>query len=81
MQFNGPDQNQEKVVVTKICFYGCAKIEQKSKVCVMENKGSVAKMIKMRGNNSMLTSKLLILLNILAPCWWIFTRLQLQGFL
>ena len=26
--------------------------------CVMENKGSVAKMIKMRGRNSMLTSKL-----------------------
>ena len=24
----------------------------------MENKGSVAKMVKMRGNNSMLTSKL-----------------------
>ena len=31
--------------------------------------------MEMRGNNPMLTSKLHILLNILAPCWWIFTRL------
>ena len=54
-------RNQEKVVVTKICFYGSAKI-------VMENKDSVAKMIKMRGNNSMLTSKLHVLLNISAAC-------------
>ena len=46
MQFNGPDKNQEKVVVTKICFYGSVKIEWKIKMCVMENKGSVAKMIK-----------------------------------
>ena len=61
-------RNQEKVVVTKICFYNFAETEQKIKVCMMENKGSVAKMIKMRGNNSMLTSKLHILLNILAPC-------------
>ena len=61
-------RNEEKAVVTKICFYGSAKIEQKIKVCVMENKGSVAKMIKMRDNNSMLTSKLHFLLNILAPC-------------
>ena len=38
------------------------------KVCVMENKGSVAKMIKMRANNSMLTLKLHFLLNILTPC-------------
>ena len=30
----------------------------------MENKGSVAKMIKVKGNNSMLTSKLHFLLNI-----------------
>ena len=50
-------RNQEKVVVTKICFYGSAKIEQKSIACVMENKGSVARMMKMRGNNSMPTSK------------------------
>ena len=28
MQFNGPDKKQEKVVVTKICFYGSAKIEK-----------------------------------------------------
>ena len=68
-------KNQEKVVVTKICFYGSAKIEWKIKVCVMENKSSVAKMIKVRGNNSMLTSKLHFLLNISAPCWWIFMRL------
>ena len=39
-------KNQEKVVVTKICFYGSAKIKEKIKGCVMENKGSVAKMIK-----------------------------------
>ena len=61
-------RNQEKVVVTKICFQGSAKSEQKLKVCVMKNKGSVAKMIKMRGNNYMLTSKLHFLLNILASC-------------
>ena len=36
------------MVFTKICFYGSAKIEWKIKVCVMENKGSVAKMIKMK---------------------------------
>ena len=41
-------RNQEKVVVTEICFYGSAKIEWKIKVCVMENSGSIAKMIKMR---------------------------------
>ena len=34
----------------------------------MENEGSVAKMIKMMGNNSMLTSKLYCLLNICAAC-------------
>ena len=50
-------RNQEKWVVTKICFYGSAKIERKIKVCVMENKDSVAKII----------SKLHILLNNLAP--------------
>ena len=38
-------RNQEEVV-TKICFYGSVKIEWKIKVCVMENKGSVAQMIK-----------------------------------
>ena len=27
-------RNQEKVVVTKICFYASAKIEWKSEVCV-----------------------------------------------
>ena len=69
-------RNQEKVVVIKICFFGSAKIEWKIKVCVMENKGLVAKIIKMRGNNSMLTPKLHFLLNILAPCWQIFMRLQ-----
>ena len=61
-------RNQEEVVVTKICFHGSTKIEQNIKVCLMENKGSIAKMIKMRGNNSMLTSKLLFLLNVSAPC-------------
>ena len=40
-------RNQEKVV-TKIRFYDSAKIEGKIKVCVMENKGSIAKMIKMK---------------------------------
>ena len=68
-------RNQEKAVVTKICFYGSAKTEWKIKMCVMENKGSVAKMIRMWGNNSMLTAKLHILSNILAPFWWIFMRL------
>ena len=52
----------------KICFYGSAKTGQKIIVCMMENKGSVAKMIKKRDNKSMLTSKLHFLLNILAPC-------------
>ena len=41
-------RNQETVVVIKICFYRSAEIEQKIKVCVMENKGSVAKMIKIK---------------------------------
>ena len=59
-------RSQEKDV-TKICFYGSAKIVQNIIVCVMENKGSVAKRIKMRDNNSMLTSKVPFLLNILAP--------------
>ena len=68
--------NQVKVVVTKICFYGYAKIEWKIKVCLMGNKGYVAKMIKMRSNNCILTSKLHILLNILVPWWQIFMRLQ-----
>ena len=40
--------NQEKVIVTKICFYGSAKIEQKIKVWLMENKGSVAKVTEMK---------------------------------
>ena len=48
----------KKVFVTKIYFYGSAKTGWKIKVCVMEKKGSVAKMLKIRGNNSMLTSKL-----------------------
>ena len=74
------ERNQEKVVVTKICFYGSTKTEWKIKVCVIEEKGSVAKMIKMRGNNLMLTSKLHILIEISDPCWWIFTRLQWEGF-
>ena len=30
-------RNQEKVVVTKIFFYGSAKLEWKIKVCMMEN--------------------------------------------
>ena len=41
-------RNQEKVVFTKLCFHGSAKIQWKIKVCVMENKGSVAKMIEMK---------------------------------
>ena len=61
-------RNQENVVITKICFYGSAEIECRIKVCMMENKGSVAKMIKMRGNNSMLTLKLHFLLNTSATC-------------
>ena len=74
-------RNQEKVVVTKYAFYGSAKTEPKIKVCAMENKGFVAKMIKMKGNNSMLTSKQLhVFLNISAPCWWIFNRLLQHGF-
>ena len=67
-------RNQEKVVVTKICFYGLLKQNEKWK-CVMENKGFVAKMIDLTGNNSMLTSKYHFLCNILAPCWWIIIRL------
>ena len=47
-------RNREKVVVTKICFNGYTKTEGR---CVMENKGFITKMIKMRGNNSMLTAK------------------------
>ena len=35
---------------------------------LIENNVSVAKMIKVGGNNSMLTPKLHFLLNILAPC-------------
>ena len=65
-------RNQENMVVAKICFYDSAKTEWKIKVYVMENNSSDAKLIKVRGNNSMLTSKLHFLLNILAPCWWIF---------
>ena len=69
MQFNGRDKKESwKMVVTKICFYGSVKREWKIKVCVMENKGFVAKIIEMRGNNPMLTSNLCVLLNILAPC-------------
>ena len=30
-------RNQEKVVVTKIYFYGSTKTEWKNKVCVLEN--------------------------------------------
>ena len=44
-------RNQEKVVVTEICFYSLAKAEWEIKVCVMDNKGSIAKMIEMRSNN------------------------------
>ena len=73
-------RNQE-VVVTKICFYGyMAKTEWEIKVCVMENKSSVAKMIKTRGNNSMLSSKLHLFLNMSPQCWWIFMSLLQQGF-
>ena len=61
-------RNQEKVFVTKTCLYGSVKTGQKLKVFVMENNGSVAKIFKMRGTNPMLTSKLHVLLNILAPC-------------
>ena len=45
------ERNQEKMVVTKICFFVSAKTEQKIKVCVMENKGYFTKMVKIRGNN------------------------------
>ena len=69
------NRNQEKVVVTKICFYDSAKRERKISMFVMENKGSVAKMIEMRSNIPMLTSKLHIMLYISAPCWQIFMRL------
>ena len=58
-------RNPEKVVVTKHAFMVLLKQNEKLK-CVMQNKGSVAKMIKMRGNNPMLTSKLHVLLNISA---------------
>ena len=54
------ERNQEKVVVTKICFYGSAKMEWKIKECVMENKGSVGKMIEMKiavGINILLEQK------------------------
>ena len=33
----------------------------------------------MEGTNPMLTSKLHVLLNILATCWWIFMRLQYRN--
>ena len=42
------ERDEEKVAFTKICFYDSAKIEWKIKVCMVENKGSVAKMIKMK---------------------------------
>ena len=41
-------RNQEKVVVTKICFHGSAKIEWKIKVCVMKNKVSAVKMMEIK---------------------------------
>ena len=41
-------RNQEKVIVTKIYLYGSATTEWKIKVFVMENKGSLAKMIEMK---------------------------------
>ena len=43
------------------------KQKKKIKVCVIEIKGSVAKMVEMGGKNSMLTSKLNVLLTISAP--------------
>ena len=75
MQFNDPDKKESKKWLSlKYAFMVLLKQNEKLK-CVMENKGSVAKMIKMRGNNSMLTSKLHILINILALFWWIFMKL------
>ena len=44
MLFNGPDNQGMKkkwLSLTTLYFYGSAKIEQKIKVCLMENKGSV----------------------------------------
>ena len=68
------ERNQEKVVVTKICFYGSTKTEWKIEVCD-GRQGFCCQMIKMRSNNPMLTSKLNVLLNISDPCWWMFMRL------
>ena len=56
------------MVSLKSAYMVLLKQNEKLRVCVMEKKGSVAKMIKMRGNNSMPTSKLHFVLNILAAC-------------
>ena len=68
-------RNQEKWLSLKYAFIILLKQKRKIKVCMMENKSSVAKIIKMRGNNSILTSKLQVLLNISAPCWQVFMGL------
>ena len=60
-------RNEEKVVVTKIYFYDSATTEQKIELCDGKQ-GLCCQDDQMRGNNSMLISKLHVLLNILAPC-------------
>ena len=66
-------RNQEKVVVTKICFYDSAKLEQEIKACLTENKGSVAKMSEMKiaeGINILLEHKSIGCLDHFKSCMW-----------
>ena len=61
-------RNEEKVVVTKIYFYGSAKIEQKIKVCLMENKGSVAKIDQSEGEQLYANFKTALFVKYLGSC-------------
>ena len=61
--------NQEKVVVTKICFYGSAEIKWNIKVCVMENKGSVSKMLKKKYTSY---KNMCLLISLLCTVYYLF---------
>ena len=50
MQFNGPDKrNQEKVIVTKICFYNKTKWKMKFGAIIIQPDCSDKKEIRKRG--------------------------------
>ena len=50
MQFNGPEKrNQEKVIVTKICFYGKTKQKMKDSATKIQPDGSDKREIRKRG--------------------------------